>query len=88
MGQECHNFPVARGVLTVRKITLEAVKDYLLAHAYASTREIAIDLDVSESTVRRYLRELDKTGLLHKQPYYLSQFGYTWLYFLRDPYSL
>jgi predicted transcriptional regulator len=70
-----------------RKVTKEQVADHLLAHPWSSSRHLAIDLGVSVSTVRCYLREFRQDGLLIEVPYWLSQFGYTRLYSLRDPYS-
>lgn len=67
--------------------TRERIRTYLAQHPYQTGREIAQALDVSKSTLHRYLREFDEKGILGRQPHYVQKFGYTIEYYLRDIYT-
>ena len=67
--------------------TRERIRTYLARHPYKTGREIAQALDVSKSTLHRYLREFDKEGALGRQPHYVPRFGYTQEYYLRDEFT-
>lgn len=68
--------------------TIDRIESYLTQYPYSSTRQVALVLGVSVSTVRRHLREFRARGILGKRAHWVSQFGYTTEYYLRDPHEV
>ena len=61
------------------------VINFLEKRKYAASSDtIANTLGCSVKTVRRHLRTLRQHGLLDREPLWLSQFGYTWVYSLKE----
>lgn len=67
--------------------TRERVTLYLARHPLSTAQQMAFNLGVSTSTVRRYLRELDEKGELQQHPHWVSRFGYTRVYYLQDTFA-
>ena len=61
------------------------VIEFLEKRKYPVTSNtIANTLGCSIGTVRRHLRTLREQDLIDRQPRWVSQFGYTWVYSLKE----
>lgn len=58
-----------------------AVESVVLKHGPIEALDIAVLAGCHVSTVRKHLRTMIQKGQIKRQPLWLSQFGYTWLYF-------
>lgn len=62
--------------------TQTKVERYLLENPRSSTNKIAAALDLSPSTVQRYLRIFQRGGTLRKETEWWSRSQYHYLYWL------